>query len=92
MAIDNSRILLNLPAMPDDSIPPELYDDFVSIYNAIRSLLSGVSVYGGIDAPAVNEVEVLQEPEDRVPIEPMRAIARHEAASSSATTSTNLLA
>lgn len=52
MATDNYLIQLGLPALPSDSIPTELYDDFLTVYRAIQNLLRGVSRYSGIDAPA----------------------------------------
>lgn len=52
MAIDSYRIQLGLPALPEDNIPPELYDNFLVLHRAIQNLLRGVSQYCGIDAPA----------------------------------------
>lgn len=49
MAIDSSKIILGLPSLPSDSLPKELWDDFKIIYNAIRNLAEGVSVYAGVD-------------------------------------------
>lgn len=55
MAVDNTKIILGLPALPSDQIPPELYDDFTTVHKAIKSLASGVSVYCGVDAPTAVE-------------------------------------
>lgn len=55
MAIDSSKIILGLPSLPSDSLPPELWDDFKTVYNAIRNIANGVSVYSGIDAPSPDE-------------------------------------
>jgi len=49
MAIDSSKIILGLPSLPSDSLPKELWDDFKIVYNAIRNLAEGVSVYAGVD-------------------------------------------
>lgn len=52
MATDNFVIQTGLPALPEDNIPPELYDNFFQLHRAIQNLLRGVSRYCGIDAPA----------------------------------------
>jgi predicted transcriptional regulator len=49
---DNFLIQLGLPPFPDDSIPAEVYDDFLTVHRAIQNLLRGVSKYCGIDAPS----------------------------------------
>lgn len=54
MATDNYKIVLGLPALPSDTTPPELYDDFLLVYRAIQNLLRGVSRYVGVDAPAAD--------------------------------------
>lgn len=51
MAIDNFIIQTGLPALPEDNIPPDLYDNFLQLHRAIQNLLRGVSRYCGIDAP-----------------------------------------
>jgi hypothetical protein len=55
MATDSSRIILGLPSLPSDGLPPELWDDFKTVYNAIRNIADGVSVYAGVDAPSPAE-------------------------------------
>lgn len=50
--VDNFLIQLGLPPFPDDTIPPEVYDDFLLVHRAIQNLLRGVSKYCGIDAPS----------------------------------------
>lgn len=52
MATDNYLIQLGLAVLPEDNIPPDLYDNFLSLHRAIQNLLRGVSRYCGIDAPA----------------------------------------
>jgi hypothetical protein len=51
MAIEGSRIQTGLAAMPEDNVPPELYDNFFSIHRAIQNLVRGVSDFCGVDAP-----------------------------------------
>lgn len=48
---DNSVIQLGLPALPEDNIPPNLYDNFMQLHRAIQNLARGVSRYCGVDAP-----------------------------------------
>lgn len=48
---DSSIIQLGLADLPADTVPKELYDDFLSLHRAIKSLLTGVSRFAGIDAP-----------------------------------------
>jgi hypothetical protein len=48
--VDNYKIQLGLPALPDDNVPSELYDNFYQLHRAIQNLLRGVSQYCGIDA------------------------------------------
>lgn len=48
-AIDSSKIQMGLPASPPDTVPPDLYDDFLIVYRAIQNLLRGTSRYSGID-------------------------------------------
>lgn len=48
---DTSVIQLGLPALPEDNIPPELYDNFMQLHRAIQNLARGVSRYAGVDAP-----------------------------------------
>lgn len=52
MATDNSVIQLGLPALPDDNIPSDLYDNFFQLHRAIQNLARGVSRYCGVDAPS----------------------------------------
>lgn len=52
MATDNFVIQTGLPALPEDNIPTELYDNFLQLHRAIQNLLRGVSRYCGIDAPS----------------------------------------
>jgi hypothetical protein len=49
---DNYKIQLGLPALPDDNVPPDLYDNFYQLHRAIQNLLRGVSQYCGIDSPS----------------------------------------
>lgn len=49
---DSYKIQLGLPVLPSDQLPPDLYDDFLSVYRALQNLLRGVSQYAGIDAPS----------------------------------------
>jgi hypothetical protein len=49
---DSSVIQLGLPALPDDNIPSNLYDNFFQLHRAIQNLARGVSRYCGIDAPS----------------------------------------
>jgi len=49
MGIGNSKIITGLPSLPSDQLPPELWDDFKTIYNALNNLAQGISVYGGVD-------------------------------------------
>lgn len=44
-----SKIILGLPQLPE-GVPPELFNQFFTIYNAIQNLLRYVSQYAGIDA------------------------------------------
>lgn len=55
-----------------------------SIVKAITGSFKGCRLLADFDAPKPHEVEVLPEPDDRVSIEPIRAIVRQEASTSSA--------
>lgn len=48
---ETSVIILGLPDLPEDNIPPNLWDNFLQVHRAIKNLLAGVSRYSGIDAP-----------------------------------------
>lgn len=52
MASENFLIQTGLPALPEDNIPADLYDNFLQLHRAIQNLLRGVSRYCGIDAPS----------------------------------------
>lgn len=56
MASEDSKIILGLPNLPADTIPKELWSEFLTVYRAIQNLLQGVSQYAGVDPP--NPVEV----------------------------------
>lgn len=61
MALTESfKVQTGLPVLPSDTLPPELYDDFLTIYRAIQNLLRGVSQYTGIDAPQQDTWSSLQ--------------------------------
>lgn len=50
--MESSIIQLALADLPSDTVPKELYDDFLNLHRAIKSLALGVSRYAGIDAPS----------------------------------------
>jgi hypothetical protein len=52
MAMESSIIQLGLPALPEENLPPELYDNFLVLHRAIQNLARGVSRYCGVDAPS----------------------------------------
>ncbi len=45
-----SVISLGLEDLPSDTVPQNLFDDFLKLHRGIKNLLSGVSRYAGIDA------------------------------------------
>jgi hypothetical protein len=49
MGIANYRIILGLPQLPE-GVPPELFNQFFIIYQAINNLLRQISQFAGIDA------------------------------------------
>jgi hypothetical protein len=50
--MDDYKIQLGLPVLPSEHLAPDLYGQFLLVYNALQNLLRGVSQYTGIDAPA----------------------------------------
>lgn len=50
MATD-SKIVLGIASLPSDNLPKDLYDDFLSLYRAIKNLADKVSEFTGIDPP-----------------------------------------
>lgn len=50
--VESSIIQLGLPALPEDNIPPNLYDNFMVLHRAVQNLARGVSRYCGVDAPS----------------------------------------
>lgn len=59
MAID-SKIVLALPSLPNDQLTPQLFNELLTVYKALRNLLDGVSKFTGIDAP--QQIEWAQTP------------------------------
>ena len=57
--VDDFKISIGLPPLPEDNIPPDLYDNFFQLHRAIQNLLRGVSQYCGIDAPTSESWESL---------------------------------
>jgi len=55
MAIDNSKIILGLPNLPPDTLPPWAFSALLPIHTAIKNLADLVSQYTGIDAPDSSE-------------------------------------
>lgn len=49
---ESFKIQTNLPQLPPDGLPKELYPEFQALHLAIFSLLRGISQYAGIDAPS----------------------------------------
>lgn len=49
MAIASSKIITGLSQLPE-GVPPELYQQFVQVYNAIQNLGRQISQFVGIDA------------------------------------------
>ncbi len=49
MIIQSSKINLGLPQIPE-GVPPELFSQFLLLYNATRNLANALSLYGGVDA------------------------------------------
>lgn len=46
-----SIIVLGLEDLPSDTVPPQVYDDFLKLHRAVKNLADGVSRYAGVDAP-----------------------------------------
>lgn len=55
MAIDNSKILVNLPQLPSNNLTEQMFNEFLIVYKAIKSLLAGISQFTGVDAPTPDE-------------------------------------
>lgn len=51
MAVENFRIQTGLPLHPPETLDPEDYQNYLTIYRAIQNLVRGTSEFCGIDAP-----------------------------------------
>lgn len=49
MATGSSRIVLGLPSLPSDGLPPAVYNEATLLYRAINNLAQGISLYAGVD-------------------------------------------
>lgn len=53
----NSKVLTGLPNLPDENIEPKkLWSEFLTVYRAIESVLSGISELTGFDTPDTIEI------------------------------------
>lgn len=59
MAIIQTKLVTNLPAQVEDSVPKELLGTIQQLYNSVNNLARLVGKYTGIDAPSEDELSFL---------------------------------